>query len=126
MAYKAEYKHYARINTEGEKTIGGCQLYGSFNFWEETAPKDRRIIRNKVNDFFKRVRKKRRKNVNEVPDEFLYDESKDEAYSFIDTGLYNKISLKFKVVFSSQKNLPLEKMVNLDSINDFILGKGKN
>jgi len=127
--YKAKYVCKTELDVKGKKLIDYL-LNANFNFWKETAPKDRRIIRERMKDFFRKVKEKEKKGtINPVPDEFLYEDGK-HICSSVERRLYNRISLKFSIqmfdIHSFCKHYKSPgKIIDLDGINEYIL-TGKN
>ncbi len=123
--YKLKYVCKAKVDVNRKKSVNYL-LNANFNFWKETAPKDRKIIRERMRDFFRKVKEKEgRGTINPVPDEFLYEDGK-HICSNVERRLYNRISLKFSIqMFDYQSSCKsyksLEKIVDLDGINNLIL-----
>jgi len=118
MAYKAKYKRNVKVDSNRKK-VENISLYTKFNFWNETPPRDRAMIRHRIKSFFEKKKEK-------VPDEYLF-EYNEKSSIYIYRGLYDKIFLKFDISLHTGKNISLEKIVDLDGINKFILtGKRPN
>lgn len=130
MAYKAVYKRKIKVDADNQK-IYKSSLEAKFNFWEETPPKNRKIIRGRMKDFFEKVKKKEKKLESPyIPEEYLLWEISSSASYYGGWADINSIrgtfALKFDISFFAEGNIPYEKMVDLDAINDYILtGKKK-
>ncbi len=137
MAYKAEYNHNLYTDSDSKK-IHKWSLGAYFNFWKETPPKDRKIIRGRMKDFLKEVEEKE-KNYESItiPEQYILRNKSDyEAwYRTCYGGAYTysfrrTFSLKFYLYFNAEGDTLTEtnffKIIELDGINDYILtGKKK-
>ena len=108
--YKAKYKKRIKTDSNSKRTVSSS-LYAKFSFWNETAPKERRVIRERIRDISNEFGR--------VCEEYCphYNLRMDTMYA----GLLKKIFLSFGIDLSVKEDVSLEEMVYLDKINHYIL-----
>lgn len=107
-------------NSNGEKTIEST-LDARFDFWNETAPRDRKKVKHKIKELIKKA-KKNSLSMQDIPDEYIVNKNEDDYSGFMGKTL---LGLGFYVYLFSCKKVHLEEKVNFDAINNYIL-TGKN
>ena len=116
MAYRATYKQ--RVKFDSEKTRSTYStLEAKFRFRREVAPKDRGIIRKRINDLLNEAKKEIR-----IPERFFLEERDYlESYGYISRNfIFDKRSLGFDVYYISSKIMD-KSAIQLDAINRYIL-----
>lgn len=119
MAYTAKYKQKIEHNSEG-KLIVSSKITARFNFREEIPPKDRAVIRKRINSLIGINSLVGIEGISsllggEIPQEYLLK-------GYLADNHINKslIGLGFNLEYSKDVNFPVEQ-VRLEAMNHYIL-----
>lgn len=118
MAYTATYKQKIKFNSEKTKSAYSI-LETKFRFKEEVAPKDRKVIRKRINDLLDEAKREIG-----IPRRFFIEESDAiPSYHYMSRNLaFDRRSLGFDLYCGIPKIT--DQIIRLDAINQYIL-KGK-
>jgi hypothetical protein len=128
MVYRAKYRQKIRFDSERNRKILS-DLWARFRFRRETAPKNRKGIRERIESFTaeSRVRDKHGKHP-AIPLRFLpkgdsLDVPDSDYYGHVfETRFASRLFLKFDIsVYSFDRTMPSREMVDLEAVNNYIL-----